>query len=350
MIVNPSITPPSTLQDLIGADLAAQLDRLDLLSRKVFAGKLQGERRSRRRGRSVEFDDYREYAAGDDLRFIDWNVLARLDRFFVKVFQEEEDLALHVVIDTSTSMHAGTPAKLLTAARIATALGYIGLVNNNRVLMTAFGSGRRARLEPLRGRRNVPRITRFIIDSVLAPSAATPGVEPADEFTAAMRGVAADPGGKGVLVVLSDFLIPPGPSTAPGEAGYASGLRLLAGATMGVARGGGPGAVGGGLDLYAVQVLAPTELDPGLETRSGAGGEQGVIVGDLRLQDAETGRFADVTVTPALLKQYRATMKRYVEECGAFCKARGVHHLMTTSDAPVDRFIAGALRRAGALR
>lgn len=372
VLVSPATTTQATLADLIGPQLAAQLDRLDLLSRKVFAGKLQGERRSKRRGRSVEFDDYREYAAGDDLRHVDWNVLARLDRFFIKIFQEEEDLAVHVVIDCSASMHAGEPSKILMAARIATALGYIGLVNNNRVIATAFGGGRRARLEPLRGRRNVARLVRFIVESVLPPpamhgggGAATdaPGgapMEPADEFTSAMRGVASDPGGKGVLVVLSDLLIPPGPSTPPGEPAYAPGLRLLAGSALRASSGGGHGAGGGGLDLYVVQILSQGEIDPSMEGRTGTQGAAAgaprdalstdLFLGDLRLQDAETGRFADVTVTPALMQQYKRTMQGYIAGAAAFCKARGMTHLLTPSDAPVDRFVAGALRRAGALK
>ena len=107
MIVRTPDQKPKTLEDLIPPGLAATLDRLDLVSRKVFAGKLPGERRSKRRGRSVEFDDFRNYAPGDDLRHIDWNVYARLDRLFIKLFREEEDLALHVVVDVSASMQAG---------------------------------------------------------------------------------------------------------------------------------------------------------------------------------------------------------------------------------------------------
>lgn len=364
VLVSPSTTTHATLADLIGPQLAAQLDRLDLLSRKVFAGKLQGERRSKRRGRSVEFDDYREYAAGDDLRHVDWNVLARLERFFIKIFQEEEDLAVHVVIDCSASMHAGQPSKVLMAARIATALGYIGLVNNNRVIVTVFGGGRRERLEPLRGRRNVARLARFIVDRVLPPPPmpGAPGgaTDPAEEFTSALRGVASEPGGKGVLVVLSDLLIPPGAGTPPGEPAYAPGLRLLAGSALRASSGGGHGAGGAGLDLYVVQILSQGELDPAMEGRAGTsdGSSSGtrdalspdLFLGDLRLQDAETGRFADVTVTPALVQQYKRTMQAFIAGAAAFCKARGMTHLVTPSDAPIDRFVAGALRRAGALK
>ena len=78
-----------------------KLDQLTLTASRVRAGVMKGERRSSRRGTSIEFADYREYTRGDDLRRIDWNVFARLDRPFIKLLEEEEDLAVHVLIDAS---------------------------------------------------------------------------------------------------------------------------------------------------------------------------------------------------------------------------------------------------------
>src|SRR5271154_4271759 len=122
---------------LLDSKFMARLDQLDVLSRKMLAGKLKGERRSKRRGQSVEFADYRNYVVGDDLRFIDWNLYARLDRLFLKLFLEEEDLSFYVLIDTSASCDYGEPNKLLYLKRVAAALGYIGLVNYNRVTLAA---------------------------------------------------------------------------------------------------------------------------------------------------------------------------------------------------------------------
>src|ERR1044072_7825260 len=113
---------------LLSSEFMARLDQLDVMSRKLLAGKMQGERRSKRRGQSVEFEDYRNYVPGDDLRHGDWNVFARLGRFFIKVFQHEEDLSCHVVLDASASMEAGNPSKLVTTQRVAMALSYIALV------------------------------------------------------------------------------------------------------------------------------------------------------------------------------------------------------------------------------
>jgi hypothetical protein len=337
---------PATLAELLPPDLAARLDGLDVLSRKVLAGKLQGERRSKRRGRSVEFDDYREYVPGDDLRHIDWNVFARLDRFFLKIFQEEEDLSLHLVLDCSASMSAGAPNKLLFAARLAVALGYVGLVRNNRVMMTLLGApGGPARLEPIRGRRNVQRLGLFVLDNAFGHASGTPdrprqatNDSPQRAFTAALRTVAdGSGGGRGVVVLLSDLLIPP-------MGGYEDGLRLLAAAAArGIT----------GLDVYCLQILSPGELDPALERRGGEDAPRdsaAAITGDLRLTDAETGKAAEVTVTAELLKQYRAAAERYVDTIATFCTARGLAHSLVRSDADVPTLVIDTLRRRGLLK
>src|ERR687895_2124778 len=114
---------------LLDPAFMARLDQLDVMSRKLLAGKMKGERRSKRKGQSVEFADYRNYTVGDDLRFLDWNLYARLDRLFIRLFMEEEDLHVYILIDNSLSMDFGTPTKLHYARQLAAALGFIGLVN-----------------------------------------------------------------------------------------------------------------------------------------------------------------------------------------------------------------------------
>src|SRR6478609_6595297 len=137
----PPITAPPRKGQLLSSEFMARLDQLDLMSRKLLAGKLKGERRSKRRGQSVEFADYRQYTIGDDLRFIDWNIYARLDKLFLKLFLEEEDLALYVLVDVSKSCDYGDPNKAMYMKQVAAALGYVGLVNYNRVTITAVADG-----------------------------------------------------------------------------------------------------------------------------------------------------------------------------------------------------------------
>src|SRR6476620_129837 len=147
---------------LLDPAFMARLDQLDLISRKMLAGKMKGERRSKRRGQSVEFADYRNYVIGDDLRFIDWNIYARLDKLFLKLFLEEEDLSLYVLVDVSKSADYGDPHKAMYMKRVAAALGYIGLVNYNRVNVIAMGDGIVAETGPTRGRRRVAQLLDFV--------------------------------------------------------------------------------------------------------------------------------------------------------------------------------------------
>lgn len=354
MLASTQTRAPKSVEDLISPGLAAALDHLDVHTQRRFAGRLQGERRSKARGRSVEFEDYRQYVAGDDLRHIDWNVFARLDRFFIKVFQEEQDLAVHIVVDASASMDAGTPNKLILAQRIAMALGHLALASQNRLCVWIFSTGSTGTLRgitPMRGRTNVPRLAHFLLENTFAPRGAqpsatstshpdehTPGAQlRTPDFTAACRHIAATRTGRGVLILLSDMLAPTGAS-------YLPGLNALAGHDAHTAN--NPGG-GGGWDTTTLQILSPGELDPATEL-DGSGNR--LVIGDLRLTDAETGRAAEVTVTTDLLERYRKNLERYQQTLTTACAARGISHMLIRSDADVSTLLLTDLRRRGLLR
>src|SRR6516165_9799052 len=154
--------PTSESPPLLDPKFLARLEQLELVSRKIFLGRMKGERRSKRKGQSVEFADYRNYVVGDDLRFLDWNLYARLDRLFLRLFMEEEDLHFYVLIDNSLSMEFGTPTKLHFAKQIAAALGFIGLVNLDRVMIEAFNNRLTQSMPALRGRRSLWRLLDFL--------------------------------------------------------------------------------------------------------------------------------------------------------------------------------------------
>ncbi|MBK7404157.1 MAG: DUF58 domain-containing protein [Phycisphaerales bacterium] len=326
MLIRPERHLPRTIDELLGPGLARRLDRLDVLSRKVFAGRLPGERRSKRRGESVEFDDYRDYSPGDDLRRIDWNVFARFDRFSVKLFRAEEDLGLHLLLDCSASMLAGggdEPSKIVFAHRMAMALAYIGLVNQNRVSVSVFGhSGADPlrRLASLRGRVQTSRVARFLLESLadaeagLGPGAVERG---RGDFERAMRAFGLSRSGSGVVILLSDALIPDG---------LEAGLSYLVG--------------GGGVDATLIQTLAPTEIAP--ERGVGAG-----LVGDLRLTDAETGRGVEVTMSAGVIRRYKQRLDAHVERVQRACNSRGIGHLLVPSDSDVGDLVLSQLRRRG---
>jgi len=296
-----------TVDELLDSALIARLDRLDVVSRKIFAGKLQGERRSKRRGRSVEFADFRPYVHGDDLRFVDWNIYGRLERLFLKMFLEEEDLSLLVAIDASGSMAYGTPEKFAYAARLAMALGYVGLVNRNRVTLASFGGGGLSRLANLRGRRRTREMGQWILDRV---------PEGAAGFADAMKALALSRQGRGVMVVLSDFLL---------REGFETGLAY---------------AVGRGYDVFAVEIVAPEEADPAAHG----------LAGDLRLVDLEDESEAEVTITPALLRRYRERLDARAAALREHCVRRGIVHVPVLTSRPVEEVVLETLRRRGLLK
>src|SRR3984893_16958022 len=132
--------PETQTQPLLEPDFLARLEQLELVSKKIFLGRMKGERRSKRKGQSVEFADYRNYVIGDDLRFLDWNLFARLDRLFIRLFMEEEDLHVSLLIDNSLSMDFGNPTKLRYAKQVTAALAFVGLVNMDSEVLEAFNN------------------------------------------------------------------------------------------------------------------------------------------------------------------------------------------------------------------
>ncbi|WP_439621850.1 DUF58 domain-containing protein [Gemmata sp.] len=285
-------------EPLLTPDVLRKLEVLELVSRKVRAGRQRGDRLSKRKGRGAEFADFRPYSPGDDLRFLDWGLFARFERLFLRLFLEDEDLHVHLLLDVSRSMAFGAPQKLLFAKRVAAALGFVGLVNLDRVTVTAFADTVLGKSPALRGRPALPRLLAFL--DALEPAGA-------GDFNRAMRQVAPALSGRGVVVVLSDFL---------DRGGFADGLRFLASR---------------GLDTAAVQVLAPEEVEP-------------TVVGDLRLTDAEDGTAAEVTVTADLLDRYRRAVAAFRARLKGDCNRLGVSLVQATSDVPFDRVALGLLR------
>ena len=289
---------------LLDPDFLVRLQRLEIVSKKIFVGKTKGERLSRRKGQSVEFADYRNYSVGDDLRFLDWNLFARLDRLFLRLFLEEEDLHVYLLIDNSLSMEFGDPTKLHYAKQVAAALGFIGLTNMDRVIVEAFND-RIARSTPaLRGRRSLWRLTSFL-----------DGIDPAgpSDLTRALKTFSMKCSGKGVVVVLSDFM---------DKGGYEEGLRYL------IAR---------NLDIYVIQILSAEEIDP-------------PMTGDLKLTDVEDEDEAEITISAPLLKRYKETLAAYRGALANFCTRRGVQYLFTSNQVPFDRLVLGYLRQRGLVR
>ena len=289
---------------LLTKDFLARLEALEIASRRIRRGRFRGERRSVRRGSSVEFADHRPYVAGDDVRFLDWNMYARFDRLMTKLFHDEEDLAVHLVLDRSASMDFGDPTKALHAKRVLAAIGYVALLGMNRVVLWSPGIGGDVDVRDLRSARGAQRLF-DALEKAPVGGDSTLG-EPMRRFVGTRRP-------RGVLVVASDFLHPDGAWEQ---------LRPL---------------VRGGLEVHCVRVLTPEEETPAVE-------------GDVRLVDSEGGGGVDVTVTPKLLRLYDDARLAYDRRLEEFCRSRQIALSTSTTAAPFETIVLESLRRKGLLR
>ena len=282
----------------------ARLGALGLVSRKILAGKLRGERRSKKRGESLEFADHRQYSQGDDLRRIDWNLYGRLERLFLKLFLAEEDLSVYLIIDGSCSMNFGSINKFDYARKVAAAISYIGICNLDRVTLSVNAGNKEHVLSNIRGKKQVFRLFDFL--SKIEPDGGTDLLEATRRFVIRNRR-------PGVLLLISDFLDPEG---------FEAPLKTLIGSRM---------------DVFAVHVLAQEEIDP-------------VLTGDFLLVDSETGEKLDVTASRRLVENYQKTVRGFCSSLQTFCAGRGISYLFASTDLPFEALVLNYLRTAGLVR
>ncbi len=290
---------------LITPELLRRLEQFQLLAQRRAKSAAKGERRSRARGQSVEFADHRNYVAGDDFRYLDWNLFGRLDRLFLKLYEEERELPVTLFLDASESMTFGSPRKFDFARQIAAAVGYVALCGFDRVSVMAFPDSPeeaavRGALRAVRGRKSSLQFFQNLGRLSAQGSA---------NFNDALRRGALSARQSGVAIVLSDFLDPEG---------YEPGLTAL---------------IGRGFQVSAVQILAPEELNPD-------------SYGDLRLVDSETGAVQEVTFGKFRLNAYRQTVQNYIQRLREFCQARGINFFTTPSDASLEKLLLKQLREA----
>jgi uncharacterized protein (DUF58 family) len=302
--------------NLLTPELLRRLEQFQLLAARRAKSSAKGERRSRARGQSVEFADYRDYVAGDDFRYLDWNLYGRLDRLFLKLYEEERELPVRIFLDASESMTFGEPRKFDFARKVAAAVGYVGLAGFDRVSVIPFpnlsdnGEGDRAAraielaargaLRSARGKKSAMQFFRNLGTLTASGTA---------DLNQALRRGALEARQAGLALVLSDFLDP---------AGYEAGLNAL---------------IGRGFQVDVVQILAPEELSPG-------------VFGDLRLVDSETGAVQEVTFGRYRLKAYQQTVRNFIQRLREFCQARGINFFTASSNTPLEELLLKQLRQA----
>jgi len=301
---------------LLTPELLRRLEQFQLLAARRAKSSLRGERRSRARGQSVEFADYRSYVPGDDFRYLDWNLYGRLERLFLKLYEEERELPVRIFLDASESMTFGEPRKFDFARQVAAAVGYVALCGFDRVSVIPFPNptngglagqtpdlaerAARGALRSVRGRKSALQFFQNL-------SALTAG-GPANLNETLRRG-ALEARQAGLALVLSDFLDP---------AGYEAGLTAL---------------VGRGFQVDLVHILAPEELNP-------------TTFGDLRLVDSETGAMQEVTFGRYRMKSYQQTVQNFLQRLREFCQGRGMNYFTASSSTALEELLLKQLRQA----
>ncbi len=288
-------------------DLLRKLEYLRVVSRRLHAGRFAALTRSRKLGRGIDFADHRPYAPGDDFKDIDWNLYGRLDRFMVRLAEEETELNLHLLVDRSGSMSApfggvagatDGRSKAEYTRRVATALAYIALAHLDRVHVWPFGDGLLKPLSPPRHKAQAAQVYRYL-GKVEAGHAS--------DLEGAARALAAVTHTRGIVLVLSDFL-------APG--GWKAALDVLRHARF---------------EVGVVQVSAPEDAD--VPAR-----------GELVLVDPETGRTMRVRVTDRVAAAYRAAFAEHGESLQRYARGHNLFYAHGRSDQPFEEMVLHTMR------
>ncbi|MDE0634903.1 MAG: DUF58 domain-containing protein [Candidatus Poribacteria bacterium] len=283
------------------SDFLKKLEYLYIVSKKIFAGRIKAERRSTRRGVSVEFADYRNYTAGDDFRYIDWNAFARLDELLLKLYEEREDLHIYFLVDASQSMTYGELPKLIYAKRVAAALAYIGLSNLDRIGITAFNTTDMNRLPTERGKGKIFTVLNFL--DQIAGTGET-------DLESAFHNFVHMTKRRGLVVLISDLFDPKG---------FTAGLNMLKFQKH---------------DLFVIHIIDEKEAEPNL-------------LGDYHLVDVETDQLRPVTINENHIKRYQVLFKKYCDDLDRYCTQREISLVRTMTKAPFEELILRIFRMGG---
>jgi len=295
---------PGADEDLFDDEFQRKLDYLAMVSRRVFSGAMRAERRTKKTGSGVEFADHRDYTPGDDFRYLDWHAYQRFDRLLIRLYEEEEDLSIYFIVDTSSSMAFGDGDKLRHAKRLCAALAYVGLANLDRIAIVTATDEISGRMQATRGKARIFRIFRFLRDI---------RAEGHTDLGEAMKTFVAQHKRRGLAVLLSDLYDP---------AGFERGINVLRYAKF---------------EPFVLHIVDPTEAKPDLK-------------GDVRVYDCETGEEREVTVTAKVLERYGKAHEAYLEEVRRFCTSRQVSYFRADTNIPFDELILRVFRRGGFLR
>lgn len=287
---------------IFDTDFLKKLDTIAIHVRMLMSDGGGGNRKSRSKGSSVEFSDFREYTAGDDFRRIDWNAYGRFDKLFVKLFMEEQEAMINIFVDASKSMDFGSPKKSELALKLSGVLSFLALNNLDRVCLHSVSKDSMKQSSAVTGRSMFDRCIAFLENISFAGET---------DLNAAIK--KKDIRSRGMSVIISDFF---------SAGGIEEAVKYLLYKKQ---------------DVFLIHVLSPEELRPELE-------------GQVRLLDSETGKAMDVAVTPALLKQYHSRLNEFNNQIREFCSRMGASYIQVSSADSIERIVFEEFTGAGVIR
>ena len=286
---------------MLSPEFRKQLEHFRIQCRKPFRGKFRGERRSLNRGTGLEFTDFRPYKHGDDLRYLDWNAYARLEKLSIKLFQADEELPVTILIDTSKSMAFGNPTKLVYAKQLAEALGYIALANSDSVTLYTLSDRLNHMLPTIYGKSQHSRLLQAL--TAIKAGGITQLTTCLTQFAISQRKAS-------VVIFLSDYLDPEG---------YTEGINAL---------------IGRGYALKLIHIQSAEEIEP-------------PPMGEWRLEDAETGETKEITINEETVAHYHKRHKEFCQNLSRFCTGKGIGYDQVSTDISIESMILENLQHKG---
>jgi uncharacterized protein (DUF58 family) len=298
-----SLPPPSVRgeDDLFDDEFQRKIEYLAIVSRRVFGGRMRAERRTKKSGSGIEFADHRDYVPGDDFRYLDWNVYQRFGRLLLRLYEEEEDLSIYLILDTSSSMGFGRAKKIVYGKRLAAALAYVGLANLDRVSIATTTDRVLDRMAPTRGKQRIFKVFQFLRES---------HADGTTDLGTALRTFVSQNKRRGLAILLSDLYDP---------AGFDAGINVLRYNKF---------------EPFVLHLIDQHDARPALR-------------GDVRVYDCETGDEREVTITSRVLEKYREAYESYLNDIRQFCTSKQVPYVPADISVPFDDMVLRVLRRGG---
>ncbi len=284
---------------IFDSDFLKKLEAIAIKSRMLMTEGAGGNRKSRSKGSSVEFSDFREYSDGDDFRRIDWNAYGRFDKLFIKLFMEEREAFINVFIDCSKSMDFGSVKKWDTGLKLSAIITYLALGNMDRVCINMMKDGALRPSQPMTGRASFDRCIKFLESIEFSGSTDINKCIKLKEFHS-----------RGISIIVSDFFTPEGVEET---------IKYLLFKKQ---------------EIILIHILANEEINPFME-------------GQIKLVDSETGNLRDVAVTPAVLKKYQQEVEKFINNIKEFANKMGVTYIQVSSEQSIEKIIFEEFTKAG---